>query len=883
MNTDIPKAYDPHQTEEKWYRYWQEKGYFKADNTVGGKPYSIVIPPPNVTGSLHMGHALNNTLQDILIRWRKMQGYNVLWLPGTDHAGIATQNVVERQIAKEGMARHDLGREAFIERVWMWKEEYGNRIIGQLKRLGASCDWSRLRFTMDAGLSKAVREVFVRLYEEGLIYQGDYIINWCPRCHTALSDIEVEHQDLNGYLYYLRYPLKLKAQSSKLKAITVATTRPETMLGDTAVAVNPTDERYKDLIGRKVILPIVGREIPIIGDDFVRLEFGTGAVKVTPAHDPNDFEMGKRHDLAFINVLSPDGRMNEQAGPYANMDRYECRSQLIEDLGRQDLLEKTEDYSHAVGHCYRCHTVIEPYLSKQWFVRMKELARPAIKAVKEGRTEFIPKHWEKTYFDWMENIKDWCISRQIWWGHRIPVWYCKDCGETLVLREDPTNCKCGSSSIEQDSDVLDTWFSSALWPFSTLGWPDKTRDLEVYYPTSVLSTSFDIIFFWVARMMIMGLKFMDEVPFKKVYIHALIRDEKGQKMSKSKGNVVDPLDIIKDYGTDALRFTLSALSAQGRDIFLSKEQIEGYRHFANKIWNAARFILMNLEGMRNAECGMRNVELADRWIVSRLNQVTKEVTISLEEFKFNEAAMALYDFVWHEFCDWYLELAKIWLYGEDEEKRQATQHLLTTTFGNILKMLHPFMPFMTEEIWQKLPVVKEQESIILESWPKAEEDRIDEKAIKDMELVREVIYRIRNLRAEMGIPQNTRAKVLIKGESSALRENQDYILRLASLSLIEMGEDMAKPPLSATAVTGGLEIHLPLGDLIDLEAEKARLAKELKKIEEDLSRIQTKLANEAFRAKAPKEVVEKQEEVASKIREKRTKLKENLEILKGGE
>ena len=874
MNTDIPKAYDPHQTEEKWYRYWQEKGYFKADNTVGGKPYSIVIPPPNVTGSLHMGHALNNTLQDILIRWRKMQGYNVLWLPGTDHAGIATQNVVERQIAKEGMARHDLGREAFIERVWMWKEEYGNRIIGQLKRLGASCDWSRLRFTMDAGLSKAVREVFVRLYEEGLIYQGDYIINWCPRCHTALSDIEVEHQDLNGYLYYLKYPLK--APGSRLQAICVATTRPETMLGDTAVAVNPTDERYKDLIGRKVILPIVGREIPIIGDDFVRLEFGTGAVKVTPAHDPNDFEMGKRHDLAFINVLSPDGRMNEQAGPYANMDRYECRSQLIEDLGRQDLLEKTEDYSHAVGHCYRCHTVIEPYLSKQWFVRMKELARPAIKAVKEGRTEFIPKHWEKTYFDWMENIKDWCISRQIWWGHRIPVWYCKDCGETLVLREDPTNCKCGSSSIEQDSDVLDTWFSSALWPFSTLGWPDKTRDLEVYYPTSVLSTSFDIIFFWVARMMIMGLKFMDEVPFKKVYIHALIRDEKGQKMSKSKGNVVDPLDIIKDYGTDALRFTLSALSAQGRDIFLSKEQIEGYRHFANKIWNAARFILMNLEGMRN-------VELADRWIVSRLNQVTKEVTISLEEFKFNEAAMALYDFVWHEFCDWYLELAKIWLYGEDEEKRQATQHLLTTTFGNILKMLHPFMPFMTEEIWQKLPVVKEQESIILESWPKAEEDRIDEKAIKDMELVREVIYRIRNLRAEMGIPQNTRAKVLIKGESSALRENQDYILRLASLSLIEMGEDMAKPPLSATAVTGGLEIHLPLGDLIDLEAEKARLAKELKKIEEDLSRIQTKLANEAFRAKAPKEVVEKQEEVASKIREKRTKLKENLEILKGGE
>jgi len=881
MNTDIPKAYDPHQTEEKWYRYWQEKGYFKADNTVGGKPYSIVIPPPNVTGSLHMGHALNNTLQDILIRWRKMQGYNVLWLPGTDHAGIATQNVVERQIAKEGMARHDLGREAFIERVWMWKEEYGNRIIGQLKRLGASCDWSRLRFTMDAGLSKAVREVFVRLYEEGLIYQGDYIINWCPRCHTALSDIEVEHQDLNGYLYYLKYPLK--APGSRLQAICVATTRPETMLGDTAVAVNPTDERYKDLIGRKVILPIVGREIPIIGDDFVRLEFGTGAVKVTPAHDPNDFEMGKRHDLAFINVLSPDGRMNEQAGPYANMDRYECRSQLIEDLGRQDLLEKTEDYSHAVGHCYRCHTVIEPYLSKQWFVRMKELARPAIKAVKEGRTEFIPKHWEKTYFDWMENIKDWCISRQIWWGHRIPVWYCKDCGETLVLREDPTNCKCGSSSIEQDSDVLDTWFSSALWPFSTLGWPDKTRDLEVYYPTSVLSTSFDIIFFWVARMMIMGLKFMDEVPFKKVYIHALIRDEKGQKMSKSKGNVVDPLDIIKDYGTDALRFTLSALSAQGRDIFLSKEQIEGYRHFANKIWNAARFILMNLEGMRNAECGMRNVELADRWIVSRLNQVTKEVTISLEEFKFNEAAMALYDFVWHEFCDWYLELAKIWLYGEDEEKRQATQHLLTTTFGNILKMLHPFMPFMTEEIWQKLPVVKEQESIILESWPKAEEDRIDEKAIKDMELVREVIYRIRNLRAEMGIPQNTRARVLIKGESSALRENQDYILRLASLSLIEMGEDMAKPPLSATAVTGGLEIHLPLGDLIDLEAEKARLAKELKKIEEDLSRIQTKLANEAFRAKAPKEVVEKQEEVASKIREKRTKLKENLEILKGGE
>ncbi|MBU1487353.1 valine--tRNA ligase [bacterium] len=881
MNTDIPKAYEPHQTEEKWSRYWQEKGYFKADNTAKGKPpYSIVIPPPNVTGSLHMGHALNNTLQDILVRWRRMQGYNALWLPGTDHAGIATQNVVERQIAKEGMARHDLGREAFVERVWMWKEEYGNRIIEQLKRLGASCDWSRLRFTMDAGLSKAVREVFVRLCEEGLIYQGDYIINWCPRCHTALSDIEVEHQDLNGYLYYLRYPLQ--APGSRLQAICVATTRPETMLGDTAVAVNPGDERYKGLIGQKAVLPILNREIPVIGDDFVRLEFGSGAVKVTPAHDPNDFEMGRRHNLTFINVLTPSAKMNKEAGPYAGMDRYECRSQLIEDLGKQDLLEKIEDYSYSVGHCYRCHTVVEPYLSRQWFVRMKELARPAIKAVKEGKTEFIPKHWEKTYFDWMENIKDWCISRQIWWGHRIPVWYCKDCGQTLVLREDPANCKCGSSSLEQDSDVLDTWFSSALWPFSTLGWPQMSRDLEVYYPTSVLSTSFDIIFFWVARMMIMGLKFMDEVPFKKVYIHALIRDEKGQKMSKSKGNVVDPLDIIKDYGTDALRFTLSALSAQGRDIFLSKEQIEGYRHFANKLWNAARFILMNLEGMRNAECGMRNAELADRWIVSRLNQVIKEVTISLEEFKFNEAAMALYNFVWHEFCDWYLELAKIWLYGEDEEKRQAVQHLLVTTFGNILKLLHPFMPFMTEEIWQKLPVVKEQESIIRQSWPKAEENRIDEKAIKDMELVREVIYRIRNLRAEMGISLKTKAKVLIKGENSALRENQDYILRLASLSLIEMGEDTAKPSLSATAVIGGLEIYLPLGDLIDLEAERARLAKELKKIEEDLSRIQTKLANEAFRAKAPKEVVKKQEEVASKIIEKRTKLRKNLEILKGG-
>jgi valyl-tRNA synthetase len=872
----LGKVYDPRKTEEKWYDFWSAKGYFQGELD-GQRPYfSIVIPPPNVTGSLHMGHALNNTLQDILIRWKRMDGYNTLWMPGTDHAGIATQNVVERQLASEDKSRHDLGRDKFVERVWQWREEYGGVIINQLKRLGASCDWSRERFTMDEGLSRAVREVFVRLYEEGLVYRDNYIINWCPRCHTALSDVEVEHEETLGNLYHIRYPL-----IGRDRFMTVATTRPETMLGDTALAVHPRDERYTDLVGSKVLLPILERELPLIQDNYVDREFGTGVVKITPAHDPNDFEVGLRHDLEQINIMDKDARMNEQAGKYAGMDRYQCRRALLKDLKKEGLLEKVDDHTHAVGHCYRCKTVVEPVLSLQWFVRMQNLAEPAIRAVEEGKIRFVPSGWKNTYFDWMRNIRDWCISRQIWWGHRIPAWYCEDCNGITVSRTDPTRCAhCASDAIEQESDVLDTWFSSALWPFSTLGWPDETPELEHYYPTSVLITGFDIIFFWVARMIIMGLKFMGEVPFHDVYIHALVRDAEGQKMSKSKGNVIDPLTMIDNYGTDAFRFTLTAFAAQGRDVRLSEERIQGYRNFTNKIWNASRFALMNLEDFDpGAPAG--EAELADRWISSRLDRAVAGVLQVLREYKFNEAASTLYQFFWHEFCDWYLELIKERLYGEDPLRKQRARQQLLQTLEESLRLLHPFMPFLSEEIYQHLP--EHGTSIMRAAYPRTDPARQDPSAEEKMSTLIDGITMIRNIRGEMNIPPSKDLRPLIRarGEKTAhvLKTHKSYICSLSRCSDIEIGVDLVRPPSSAMAVSDSMEVFVPLEGVIDIDEERSRLLKNLKKVEADIAFVSRKLANESFTARAPAAVVEKERKKMSDLALKKEKIEAGLGTL----
>ncbi|MDI6781211.1 MAG: valine--tRNA ligase [bacterium] len=900
---DIPKAYEPHDVEGKWYRYWEENNCFvpdQAEHALQKECFSMVIPPPNVTGSLHMGHALNNTIQDILARWKRMQGVNVLWVPGTDHAGIATQNVVERELKKQGLTRNDLGREGFVERVWEWKKQYGDIIIQQLKRLGSSCDWSRIRFTMDDGLSKAVREVFVRLYEEGLIYRDNYIVNWCPRCHTALSDIEAEHKEMNGHLYYLRYPIEemltdkmftdrdvcaTGATGATRKYIVVATTRPETMLGDTAVAVNPEDERYQGLIGKYVILPVLNRRIPIIADSFVEPEFGTGAVKVTPAHDPNDFEIGKRHNLPQINILNPDATMNENAGCYQGLDRYDCRKHLMQDLQEQGLVERIEEYALSVGHCYRCHTIVEPYLSPQWFVKMSGLAEEAIKAVEDGRIEFVPRSWEKTYFEWMRNIKDWCISRQIWWGHRIPVWYCQQCGRVLVERKDPVrDCSACGGELKQDEDVLDTWFSSALWPFSTLGWPDNTLDLKQFYPTSVLSTGFDIIFFWVARMIIMGLKFQGDIPFHKVYIHALIRDAEGQKMSKSKGNVIDPLHVIDDYGTDALRFTLLIMAVQGRDILLAEERIEGYKHFCNKIWNAARFILMNLDDYDGQAVKGITPEIADEWIVSRLNQTIAQVTQGLESFNFAEASAIVYHFVWHEYCDWYLELVKPRL-RQDGVARKTAQYLIATTFESILKLLHPFMPFITEELWQRLPENSEQEkgtTIMLSKWP--ESGAINTRAIEDMELVMEVVSAIRNIRSMMNIGLKTNLPMIVVKHSleetaDVLKSCIEYVRRLGNIETIVFDPEAEKPDASAVVVAKGMEIYIPLKGLIDIEKERMRLGKQIEEVMQGLKGVQAKLNNPGFVDKAPCEVVDKVREQGGLLEAKKRSLEENLRML----
>jgi valyl-tRNA synthetase len=877
MNKEMmAKGYEPKDVEDKWYEYWEENGLFKAEDKSDKPPFCIVIPPPNVTGTLHMGHALNNTLQDILCRYKKMKGFNVLWQPGTDHAGIATQNVVERNLVAKGTDRHEVGRERFIELVWEWREKYGGMIINQLKRLGSCCDWSRERFTMDDGLSRAVKEVFVSLYEEGLIYRGDYIINWCPRCHTALADIEVEHKDMDSFLYYIRYRLE-KSDGY----LVVATTRPETLLGDTALAVNPDDERYKKISDTNVILPIMNRPIPIIHDRYVDMEFGTGALKITPAHDPNDFEIGNTHGLERLKVIDENGVMNEHAGQYKGLDRFECREKILEDLKNEGLLEKIEPYQHGVGHCYRCRTMIEPILSRQWFVKVAPMAEKASVAVKEGKTRIIPAVWENVYFEWMNNIKDWCISRQIWWGHRIPAWYCDECGEVIVSKEEPKECRsCKSSKLRQDTDVLDTWFSSALWPFSTLGWPDKTEALQTFYPTSVLVTGFDILFFWVARMMMMGLHFMDEVPFHDVYIHALVRDSEGKKMSKSKGNVIDPLEIIDQFGTDSFRFTLAAFAAQGRDIKLSEDRISGYRNFVNKIWNSARLVLMNLDGDDTPEPETKEYSLPDRWILTRLSNVSKEMATALDEYRFNDAASACYQFVWHEFCDWYLEMAKHGLYGDDENLKRSTKYNLKQVLTAVLRLLHPFMPFVTEEIWHRLPDTND--SIMMAAFPEDQDFLTDGKAVNDMELVMGMITGVRNIRGEMNIAPSKKVGIEVempsKQDIDVIYQNIAHIRNLAGVDSVSVDTSVKKPDASVTSVFGQNQVHVILKGLIDFDEEKKRLKTEIQKIEKEIESSTVKLSNKGFLDKAPADIVEKVQMKVGAMKEKLDKLTKNLDF-----
>ena len=877
-HSELPKAYEPKDTEAYWYDVWLQRGYFHADVTAGKDAFSIVIPPPNVTGSLHMGHAFNNTLQDILTRWQRMRGANTLWLPGTDHAGIATQYVVERLLATQGLDRHTLGRDAFLQHVWEWKEASGGTIINQLQRLGASCDWERERFTMDDGLSAAVREVFVRLYEEGYIYKGHYIIHWCPRCLTALSDLEVEYEDTAGNLYHIRYPLE-----DGSGALVVATTRPETMLGDTAVAVHPDDERYQHAHGKACMLPILGRRLPILADPYVDPSFGTGALKVTPAHDPNDFLIGQQHQLPQVQVMDEHATMNAEAGPYAGLDRYTCRERLVQDLQAQGLLEKVEPHQHAVGHCYRCNSVVEPYLSEQWFMRMHELAAPAIEAVKSGRIRIIPSNFASTYFEWMENIRDWCISRQLWWGHRIPVWYCQDCGAVIVARQDPTICStCQSARLEQDADVLDTWFSSGLWPFSTMGWPEQTRELEVYYPTSVLVTGFDILFFWVARMIMLGLKFMGDVPFRDVYIHALVRDAEGQKMSKTRGNVIDPLVMIDAYGADALRFTLTALAVQGRDIRLSEERIAGYRNFMNKLWNATRFCLQNLDGYDPAQVVQADLqpELAERWILSRLQHVITTVHQALQQYAFNEAAHTLYHFVWHELCDWYIELAKLRLRGTGGS-RVTAQHTLATVLDGTLRLLHPLIPFITEELWQRLP--QASESLVLAPYPTADATCIDAEAETRMQLLMDVVNAMRTIRGEVRLAPSQRVAVLMRtsdaDQIALLQQYTEYLTTLGTLHNLEVGPHVTRPEGAATAVVAGIDIYVPLAGLIDFANEKQRLEKDLQKLQDDMQQSAKKLNNHNFLTRAPAAVVAKEQAAQAERQDKVQRLHIALERL----
>lgn len=869
MKEELPIRIDPADFEEKLYNEWLEKKYFHANENSDKPPYSIVIPPPNVTGSLHMGHALNNTLQDILIRYHRMKGFEVLWLPGTDHAGIATQNVVERMLAQEGLSRHDLGREKFIERVWQWREESGGQIINQLKRLGASCDWDRERFTMDEGLSNAVRTVFVTLYKEGLIYRSNYIINWCPRCHTALSDLEVEHEDKEGALYYIYYPI----ENSDEKLL-IATTRPETMLGDTAVAVNPNDERYKHLIGKYAILPILNRRLPIIADEYVDMEFGTGALKVTPAHDPNDFELGKKYGLEEINVMDDSGIINENGGKYKGLDRFEARKQIVEELNNLGYLEKIEKHDHSVGHCYRCKTVVEPRISMQWFVKIKPLAEKAIEAVEQGKIKIFPEMWTKTYFEWMYNIRDWCISRQIWWGHRIPAWYCEKCGHINVDFKDPEKCeKCGSTELTQETDVLDTWFSSALWPFSTMGWPEKTKTLEKFYPTSCLVTGFDILFFWVARMIMMGLKFMNDVPFYHVYIHALVRDQYGQKMSKSKGNVIDPLIMIEKYGADAFRFTLAAFAAQGRDIKLSEDRIVGYKNFVNKIWNASRFLMMNLDE-NISEIDFDNLEMEDKWILHNLHQTAKNVEKFIKSYDFNEAANEIYQFFWHIFCDWYIEFIKHRIYNNINKTNALA--VAKYTLEESLKILHPFMPFITEFIYKKL---SGNETINFGPYP--EKEFLFDTDYKNVEKVITLISNVRTVRGEYNIPPAKNINIFIKTSDemkSLIEQKSDIIKKLAKIESINFTDnDIEK---SAVQIEKDFTIFVPLEGLIDFEAEIKRLEKEKKGYLKDINIYGKKLNNEEYLKKAPAHIIEKDKAKYEEAKLKLEEIDKSIERLK---
>ncbi|MBI4411701.1 MAG: valine--tRNA ligase [Deltaproteobacteria bacterium] len=836
---ELPKVYEPHAVEDRWIQHWIDRNYFAPDlSDQSDRSYSIVIPPPNVTGSLHMGHALNNTLQDILVRYHRMKGDSTLWVVGTDHAGIATQNVVEKQLAAEGKSRFDLGREKFVERVWKWRSESGGTIINQLKRLGASCDYANERFTMDEGLSKAVRKVFVQLHREGLIYRGLRLINWCPRCHTALSDLEVEHEEQKGHLWHVKYG-----------GLIVATTRPETMLGDTAVAVHPDDERYKNWIGKKVLLPLVNREIPVIADEYVDRTFGSGVVKITPAHDFNDFEIGNRHNLERINILTEDGKINANGGPYAGMTIHSARKKVVEDLEALGFLEKVEPHTHAVGHCYRCKTVVEPYLSPQWYVKTKPLAEPAIKAVKDGKTKFIPEHWAKTYFNWMENIQDWCISRQIWWGHQIPAWYCDKKCDPVVSETPPTKCpSCGSAELTQDPDVLDTWFSSALWPFSTLGWPNQTPELKKFYPTSALVTAFDIIFFWVARMMMMGIHFMKEVPFRDVHIHAIVRDPLGQKMSKSKGNVVDPLIMMKKYGTDAFRFTLAAFAAQGRDIKLDEARIEGYRNFCNKIWNASRFALMSASPFIKSEEDFREIDPQlplNRWILSELWEAIRKTENGIRNYEFNKAAQAVYSFFWYFFCDWYLEFSKTVFSDSTEEQKKETARTTYHVLDSALRLLHPFIPFLTEEIWQML-ADRKGKSIVVSEYPKAGKESPEyHQARLEFERLIEVVAAIRNIRQESGVPLSAEIGIVIQTDQFDLYEGiHQKIMKLAKVSKVDLNLSLGEPAAVAHLSNG--KLYIPFQGLIDLQKEEERLKKKLQRTVKDIDQLKARLEDPKF-------------------------------------
>lgn len=873
----IPTVYQPQDVEQKWYKYWLEKGYFSHEINPDGEPFCIVMPPPNVTGQLHMGHALDNTLQDVLTRWRRMQGRRTLWLPGTDHAGIATQAKVEEALAKEGLSKYDLGREAFLEKTWEWKHRYHDRIVEQMHMMGSSCDWDLERFTMDEGCSRAVREAFVELYNKGLIYRGSYIVNWCSHCQTTISDIEVEHVEHEGHLWQLRYPY---ADGSGY--VVVATTRPETLLGDTAVAVHPEDERYKDKVGKTVILPVMNREIPLIADAYVDREFGTGAVKITPAHDPNDFEIGLRHNLPQISVIGKDGKMNENAGKYAGMDMLECRTKLVEEFRDLGLLEQITDLSHAVGECYRCHTAVEPLVSPQWFVKMAPLAEPAIQAVLKGDTRFVPSRFTKIYTNWLENIRDWCISRQLWWGHRIPVWYCQDCGDVICQVDDPTVCpKCGGTHIEQDPDVLDTWFSSGLWPFSTLGWPDKTDLLRDFYPTNVLVTGYDIIFFWVARMMFSAMEQMGEKPFSDVFIHGLVRDAQGRKMSKSLGNGIDPLEIIDQYGADSLRFTLVTGISPGNDMRFQQERLEGARNFMNKLWNATRFALMNLKDYQPDAYPME-LTLADKWILTRLARTAAEADGNLEKYELGEALRAIYDFAWDEFCDWYVELAKLRLYKGTPQEQYTAQTVLSTVLRGILEMAHPFIPFITEELWQQLPHTGD--SIMLAKYPNGEGAQLYAAEEKQMQTVMELIRSIRNMRAEMNVPTGKKAPLVLAAEESVLepiRMAESYILQLASAERITfIGPADPIPDKAAKTHVRGIDAYLPLAGLIDLEKEIARIEKEITSTEQELKRLSGKLSNPGFLAKAPADVVEKERTKLTENEAKLASLRGHLELFK---